>query len=44
VSRNGVRVGDILHNFDQKYAAAKANNSEKQGLCQGVGADTLPKN
>ncbi|MBP1617394.1 MAG: Adenylosuccinate synthetase [Bacteroidetes bacterium] len=23
VSRNGMRVGDILHNFDQKYAAAK---------------------
>ncbi|OJU34510.1 MAG: adenylosuccinate synthase [Bacteroidales bacterium 45-6] len=23
VSRNGMRVGDILHNFDQKYAAVK---------------------
>lgn len=23
VSRNGLRVGDILHNFDEKYAAAK---------------------
>ena len=26
VSRNGVRVGDILHNFDVKYAAAKAKH------------------
>lgn len=23
VSRNGMRIGDIIHNFDQKYAAAK---------------------
>ena len=28
VSRNGVRVGDILHNFDQKYAAAKARHEQ----------------
>ncbi|MDR0962619.1 MAG: adenylosuccinate synthase [Mediterranea sp.] len=26
VSRNGLRVGDILHNFDQKYAEAKARH------------------
>ena len=26
VSRNGVRVGDLLHNFEQKYAAAKARH------------------
>ncbi len=26
VSRNGVRVGDILHNFDKKYAAAIAKH------------------
>ncbi len=26
ISRNGLRVGDILHNFDQKYAAAKAKH------------------
>ena len=28
VSRNGVRVGDILHNFDQKYGAAKARHEQ----------------
>jgi adenylosuccinate synthase len=28
VSRNGMRVGDILHNFDQKYAAAKERHIE----------------
>lgn len=28
ISRNGVRVGDILHNFDQKYAAAVARHKE----------------
>lgn len=26
VSRNGVRVGDILHNFEEKYARAKARH------------------
>ena len=26
VSRNGLRVGDLLHNFQQKYAAAKARH------------------
>ena len=26
VSRNGLRVGDILENFDEKYAAAKARH------------------
>lgn len=26
ISRNGVRVGDILHNFDKKYAAAIAKH------------------
>jgi adenylosuccinate synthase len=26
VSRNGLRVGDLLHNFDEKYAAAKARH------------------
>ncbi len=26
VSRNGLRVGDILHNFEKKYAAAKARH------------------
>ncbi len=28
VSRNGVRVGDILHDFDITYAAAKARHEE----------------
>ena len=26
ISRNGVRVGDVLYNFDEKYAAAKAKH------------------
>ena len=26
ISRNGLRVGDLLHNFDQKYAAATARH------------------
>ena len=26
ISRNGVRVGDLLHNFDKKYAAAIARH------------------
>ncbi|MDR0349806.1 MAG: adenylosuccinate synthase [Tannerella sp.] len=26
VSRNGLRVGDILHNFEEKYAAAKSRH------------------
>ncbi|KAA6344942.1 Adenylosuccinate synthetase [termite gut metagenome] len=26
VGRNGIRVGDILHNFDSKYAHTKANH------------------
>ncbi len=26
VGRNGMRVGDILHNFDEKYAVAKARH------------------
>jgi adenylosuccinate synthase len=28
VSRNGLRVGDILHNFDEKYAIATARHKE----------------
>ncbi|MBQ7554610.1 MAG: adenylosuccinate synthase [Bacteroidaceae bacterium] len=28
VSRNGLRVGDLLHNFDEKYAAAKARHEQ----------------
>ena len=28
VSRNGLRVGDILHGFDEKYAAAKARHEK----------------
>lgn len=28
ISRNGVRVGDILHNFDEKYTAAIARHKE----------------
>ncbi len=28
VSRNGVRVGDILHNFEEKYAKAVARHKE----------------
>ena len=28
VSRNGLRVGDILHDFDKKYAAAKARHEQ----------------
>ena len=28
VSRNGLRVGDILHNFDVKYAQAKARHEQ----------------
>ena len=26
ISRNGLRVGDILHNFEEKYAAAKSRH------------------
>ena len=28
VSRNGLRVGDILNNFEEKYAAAKARHEK----------------
>lgn len=28
VSRNGLRVGDLLHNFNEKYAAAKARHEK----------------
>lgn len=28
ISRNGVRVGDLLHNFEEKYAAAKAKHEK----------------
>lgn len=28
ISRNGLRVGDLLHNFDAKYAAAKGRHVE----------------
>ncbi|MBQ9675522.1 MAG: adenylosuccinate synthase [Bacteroidaceae bacterium] len=28
VSRNGLRVGDLLHDFDKKYAAAKARHEQ----------------
>jgi adenylosuccinate synthase len=28
VSRNGLRVGDIVHNFDEKYAKARARHEE----------------
>lgn len=28
VSRNGLRVGDLLYNFDEKYAAAKARHEQ----------------
>ncbi|MCD7936449.1 MAG: adenylosuccinate synthetase, partial [Tannerellaceae bacterium] len=28
VSRNGLRVGDLLHNFETKYAAAKARHEK----------------
>ena len=28
ISRNGLRVGDILHNFEEKYAAAKARHEQ----------------
>ena len=28
ISRNGLRVGDLLDNFDQKYAAAKARHEQ----------------
>ena len=28
VSRNGLRVGDLLYNFEQKYAAAKARHEK----------------
>ncbi len=28
ISRNGVRVGDILHNFDEKYQAAVARHKQ----------------
>ncbi len=36
VSRNGVRVGDILHGFEQKYAAAKARHER---ILQSLGYD-----
>lgn len=28
ISRNGLRVGDLLHDFDRKYAAAKARHEQ----------------
>ena len=28
ISRNGLRVGDLLYNFDQKYAAAKSRHEQ----------------
>ena len=31
VSRNGLRVGDLLHNFEEKYAAAKARHEQILG-------------
>ena len=36
VSRNGLRVGDILHNFEEKYAAAKARH---EAILKSLGYD-----
>ncbi|MCM1319862.1 MAG: adenylosuccinate synthase [Muribaculaceae bacterium] len=37
ISRNGLRVGDLLHDFDQKYAAAKARHIR---MLESLGGDT----
>ena len=36
VSRNGLRVGDILHNFEEKYAAAQARH---EAILKSLGYD-----
>ena len=37
ISRNGLRVGDLLHDFDAKYAAAKARHVR---MLEALGGDT----
>ena len=37
ISRNGLRVGDLLHDFDAKYAAAKARHIR---MLEDLGGDT----
>ncbi|MCM1004710.1 MAG: adenylosuccinate synthase [Prevotella sp.] len=37
ISRNGLRVGDLLHDFDNKYAAAKARHIR---MLESLGGDT----
>lgn len=37
ISRNGLRVGDLLHDFDAKYAAAKARHIS---MLESLGGDT----
>ena len=37
ISRNGLRVGDLLNDFDKKYAAAKARHMH---MLQSMGGDT----
>ncbi len=44
ISRNGLRVGDILHNFDEKYAAAKARHEQMlKSLYFGYNLDEIEK-
>ncbi len=44
VSRNGLRVGDLLHNFEEKYAAAKARHEQiLRGLKFGYNIDEAEK-
>ncbi len=42
VSRNGLRLGDVLHNFDTKYAATRARHIKRLNSL-GVDPDNLPE-
>ncbi len=42
VSRNGLRLGDVLHNFDTKYAATRARHIKRLNSL-GVSPDNLPE-
>ncbi len=42
VSRNGLRLGDVLHNFDTKYAATRTRHIKRLNSL-GVDPDNLPE-
>ncbi len=42
VSRNGLRLGDVLHNFDTKYAATRTRHIKRLNSL-GVNPDNLPE-